>query len=102
MALSLEQLRSAFKQPERAGNNLPNNYYPFWNMKNGESATVRFLPDANQDNPYGFLVERLTHVLEINGERKTVPCLHMYGEDCPICAVSKAYYDDEDQKEDQY
>lgn len=98
MALSLEQLKAAFKQPERSGNTLPNNYYPFWNMKSGESATVRFLPDKNGDNPLGFLVERLTHVLEINGERKTVPCLRMYDEDCPICAVSAAYYKDEDKE----
>jgi hypothetical protein len=97
MALSLEQLRAAFKTPERSGNTLPNNYYPFFNMKTGEQATVRFLPDANADNPLGFLVEKLTHVLEINGERKTVPCLRMYGEDCPICAVSSAYYKAEDK-----
>jgi hypothetical protein len=98
MALSLEQLKSAFKTPERSGNTLPNNYYPFFLMKTGEQATVRFLPDANQDNPLGFLVEKHTHVLEINGERKTVPCLKMYGEDCPICAVSAAYYKAEDKE----
>lgn len=98
MALSLDQLRSAFKQPERSGNTLPNNYYPFWNMKDGESATVRFLPDGDPNNPLGFLVERLSHNLEINGERKTVPCLRMYDEDCPICAVSQAYYKDDDKE----
>lgn len=97
MALSLEQLKSAFKQPERSGNTLPNNYYPFWNMKVGEQAIVRFLPDKNQDNPLGFLVEKLQHNLTINGESKKVPCLRMYGEDCPICAVSAAYYKDEDK-----
>ena len=97
MALSLEQLKAAFKQPERSGNTLPNNYYPFWNMKEGEQATVRFLPDSNGDNPLGFLVERLAHQLQINGERKTIPCLRMYDEDCPICAVSAAYYKDNDK-----
>ncbi len=96
-SLSLDQLRAAFKQPERSGNTLPNNYYPFWNMKEGEQATVRFLPDGDADNPLGFLVERLAHQLEINGERKTIPCLTMYGEDCPVCAVSKAYYDADDK-----
>ena len=67
-------------------------------MKNGEQAIIRFLPDKNQDNPLGFLVEKLSHALTINGERKTVPCLRMYGEDCPICAVSSAYYKDEDKE----
>lgn len=97
MTLSLDQLKSAFKQPERSGNTLPSNYYPFYNMKNGEQATIRFLPDKNTENPLGFLVEKLTHILEINGEKKTVPCLRMYGEDCPICAVSSAYYKAEDK-----
>lgn len=96
MALSLDQLKAAFKTPER-GNTLPNNYYTFWNMKTGESATLRFLPDKNEDNPLGFLQEKHSHVLEINGERKTIPCLKMYDEDCPICAVSAAYYKDEDK-----
>ena len=38
------------------------------------------------------------HNLEINGDRKSVPCLSMYGEDCPICAVSSAYYKAEDKE----
>ncbi len=97
MALSLADLQAAFKTPER-GNTLPNNYYTFWNMKNGESAIIRFLPDKNEDNPLGFLQEKHSHHLTINGERKTIPCLKMYDEDCPICAVSAAYYKDEDKE----
>jgi len=64
-------------------------------MKPEESCTVRLLPDANKDNPMEFLVEKLMHNLEINGERKTVPCLTMYGEECPICKVSSAFYKEE-------
>jgi len=73
----------------------PSNYYRFWDMKPEESCTVRLLPDANKDNPMEFLVEKLMHNLEINGERKTVPCLTMYGEECPICKVSSAFYKEE-------
>ena len=96
---SLDSIRNAFKTPERDdGGSLPNNYFPFWNMKNDEQAIVRFLPDANEENPMGFLVEKVMHTLTINGERKSVPCLSMYGEPCPICAVSQQYYraDDKD------
>ncbi len=93
---TLESLQSAFKKPDNE-NNLPSNYYPFWKMKEGESCTVRFLPDANADNPFGFMVEKLMHNLEINGERKTVPCLKTYEEDCPICKVSSEYYNKEDK-----
>lgn len=96
MTLSIEQLRAAFKQQENEGSR-PNNYYPFWNMEEGASAQIRFLPDANAENPLGFLVEKLMHTLNINGETKSVPCLKMYGEECPICKVSSAYYKDDDK-----
>ena len=94
MALSLEQLTAAFKKQDTTESR-PNNYYRFWDMKAGEQAVVRFLPDANSDNPLGFMVEKLMHTLEINGETKSVPCLKMYDEECPICKVSSAYYKDE-------
>jgi len=96
--LSLEQLQSAFKKAENDGNSLPNNYYPFWLMKEGESATVRFLPDADRDNPFDFMVESLKHTLEINGETKSVACLKTFEEDCPVCKVSSEYYKKEDKE----
>ncbi len=94
MALSLEQLTAAFKKQD-TNESRPSNYYRFWDMKDGENAVVRFLPDANPDNQFGFMVEKLMHSLEINGERQSIPCLKMYGEECPICKVSSAYYKDE-------
>ncbi len=98
MALSLEQLKQAFKKPEQSeGGNRPNNYYPFWNIAEGQQAIVRFLPDKNQDNPFGFVVEKLMHTLTTNGDEKSVPCLKMYGEDCPVCKVSSEYYKKDDE-----
>lgn len=98
MSLSLDQLKAAFKKNENeGGTNRPNNYYPFWNLQEGQQAVVRFLPDKNTGNPLGFLVEKLMHTLDINGEKKSSPCLRMYGEDCPICKVSSAYYKAEDK-----
>ncbi len=91
---SLAALKNAFNptndtnQPQQ----FTNNYYPFWNMKVGEKAVIRFLPDANENNPRGFLVEKTFHNLEINGQRRSIPCLTMYGEECPICKVSQSYY----------
>jgi hypothetical protein len=90
---SLEALKAAFQTPEsEQRSNLPNNYYPFWLMKNGQKAVVRFLPDRDENNVRGFLVEKVFHNLTINGQKKNVPCLSMYGEDCPICKVSQDYY----------
>lgn len=95
--LSFEELKAQFKKNDQGTEGNQNNYYPFWNMEVGEQATVRYLPDANEDNPTGFMVEKLMHVLEINGEKKSVPCLKMYGEDCPICKVSAAFYKKDDK-----
>lgn len=98
MSLSLDQLKAAFKKNENeGGTNRPNNYYPFWSLQDGQQAVVRFLPDKNTSNPLGFLVEKLMHNLDINGEKKTTPCLRMYGEECPVCKVSSAYYKAEDK-----
>lgn len=98
MTLSIDQLRAAFKKPEQNENSRgPNNYFPFWNMKTGESATIRFLPDADDENPMGFLVEKKMHTLTVNGKRVSVPCNSMYGEDCPICKVSQQYYKADDK-----
>jgi hypothetical protein len=72
-------------------------FYPFWKMANDTTAIVRFLPDLDEDNPMGFLVEHKTHELNINGERKTVPCLSMYGESCPICELSRKHYDEKNE-----
>lgn len=100
---TMEQLRAAFKKSEKQ-QKLPNNYYPFWDMKPGESATVRFLPDKNSENPLGFIIEKKQHTLMINGQKRKVPCLDMYGEKCPICQVSRDYYkaDDKDNGKKYY
>jgi len=94
MTLSLDQLRSAFKKDTTANTNGGgrNDYFPFHKMQTGESATVRFLPDADKSNPMGFLVEKRSHKLKINGQDRTIPCLTTYGDECPICKVSAAYY----------
>lgn len=98
--LSLAELKAQYKADTRepTDTNTPrNNYYPFWDMPIGARAVVRFLPDLNDSNPRGFLVEKVFHTLIINGEKKTVPCLSMYEEDCPICKVSSAFYKEEDK-----
>lgn len=94
MALSLEQLTAAFKKQDTKESR-PSNYYRFWDMAFGEQAIVRFVPDGNDTNPLGFIVEKFMHNLTINGENKSIPCLKMYDEECPICKVSSAYYADE-------
>ena len=95
----LAALKAAFGKPEGEGQReqFSNNYYPFWNMKPGQKTVVRFLPDLDDSNARGFLVEKIFHNLMINGQKKTVPCLSMYGEDCPICKISQEYYKNKDE-----
>lgn len=96
----LAALKAAFGKNENEGGQrerFTNNYYPFWNMKVGQKTVIRFLPDLDESNARGFLVEKLSHNLVINGQTKSVPCLTMYGEDCPICKISQAYYKEKDE-----
>ena len=96
----LAKFAAMFKPPEKNNDNRPSNYYRFWKMDFDQTATVRILPDADENNNMEFTVEKFMHNLEIAGEFKTVPCLKMYDKnaDCPICAVSAAFYKEEGDK----
>lgn len=74
-----------------------NNYYPFWDMKAGQRCVIRFLPDKDVANKRKFLVEQVFHNLVVNGKKTKVPCMSMYGEDCPTCKVSQDYYKVKDE-----
>lgn len=95
----LEQLKAAFAAKTTSSSNDDSwkKFYPFWKMQENQTAVVRFLPDLDEDNPLGFLVENHVHELNINGQRTTVACGKMYGESCPICELSKKYYDEKNE-----
>lgn len=95
---TLEEMKAAYSSAP-SQNNTPreNNYYPFWDMQIDEKAVMRFVPDLNEDNPRGFLIEKVYHNLTVNGQRQSVPCLSMYGEECPICKTSQEYYKEKDE-----
>ena len=84
-----------------------NAIYPHWNMDEGTTATVRFLPDANNSNTF-FWVERQIIKLPFNGIKGDpnakqvvvqVPCVEMYGDNCPILAEVRPWYKDDTLKE---
>lgn len=84
-----------------------NAIYPHWNMDEGTSATLRFLPDAESKNEF-FWVERAMIKLPFNGVKGDtnskqiqvqVPCVEMYGDNCPILAEVRPWYKDESLKE---
>ena len=106
---SLAEIRAKLKEQEsRAGGNSQssgggdNAIYPFWNIKEGESATFRFLPDGDQANTF-FWKERLVIKLPfagVKGETDSrpvqvqVPCMEMYGESCPILQEVRGWFKD--------
>ena len=104
---SLAEIRAKLKEQEaNTGGNRgpqgPNPIYPFWNIKEGESATMRFLPDSDQDNTF-FWKERLMIKLPFSGVKGDtssrpvqvqVPCMEMYGESCPILQEVRGWFKD--------
>lgn len=93
----LEALKAAFEKKDNSATQHWNLFYKFWSIPTDSTAIVRFLPDLDEDNSLGFLVENLTHDLTINGKRQTLACGKMYGHDCPICNLSRKYYDEKDE-----
>ena len=77
--------------------------YPHWNMEEGQSCTVRFLPDGNNKNTF-FWVERQMIRLPfagIKGEMESkqvmvqVPCVEMWEPNaCPILAEVRTWFKD--------
>ena len=103
---SLAEIRAKLKEQENRasggsnGPSGPNPIYPFWNIKEGESATMRFLPDGDQDNTF-FWKERLMIKLPfagVKGETDSrpvqVPCMEMYGDSCSILQEVRGWFKD--------
>ena len=105
---SLAEIRAKLKEQENrsaggsSGPSGPNPIYPFWNIKEGESATLRFLPDGNPDNTF-FWVERLMIKLPFAGiagqtdsrpVQVQIPCMEMYGETCNILNEVRGWFKD--------
>jgi hypothetical protein len=94
MALDINALRAAFKSKSEEGGGEGNTgfwdkFYPFYKMDFDQTTVFRFLPDADDENPLGFIVENKYHELNINGKKKRIACLKMYGESCPCCELSQ-------------
>ena len=90
------------QQKGASGATSDNAIYPHWNMDEGTTATVRFLPDANSSNTF-FWVERQIIKLPFNGVKGDpnvkqiqvqVPCVEMYGDACPILAEVRTWFKD--------
>ena len=76
--------------------------YPHWNIEEGQSCLLRFLPDADQKNTF-FWVERAMIKLPFpavkgSADKKPVniqvPCMEMWGETCPVLTEVRPWFKD--------
>jgi len=108
---SLQEIRArlAASENKQGGQSTggDNSIYPHWNMAEGDSATLRFLPDGNTKNTF-FWQERSMIRLPFNGikgemESKQVmvqiPCMEMYGETCPVLTEVRTWFKDKSLEE---
>lgn len=110
---SLAEIRARLEAQENRSKNTgtrgqsDNAIYPHWNMDEGTTATVRFLPDADTNNTF-FWVERQIIKLPFNGVKGDpamkqvivqVPCVEMYGDNCPVLAEVRPWYKDDTLKD---
>ena len=108
---TLAEIRARLQQQENKGGQSTGGgdkaIYPHWNIEEGQSVKVRFLPDANQKNTF-FWVERAMIKLPfagIKGEHDSkpvvvqVPCVEMWGEACPVLAEVRPWFKDKSLEE---
>ena len=102
---SLAEIRAKLREQENksTGNTGggDNGIYPFWNLKEGEEAAIRFLPDGDPDNTF-FWAERAMIKLPFQGVKGgdakpvqvQVPCVEMWNETCPILSEVRGWFKD--------
>ena len=108
---TLAEIRAKLKEQEsRQGGNTSggdNGIYPFWNMAEGTTASLRFLPDGDNNNTF-FWRERLMIKLPfagVKGETDSkpiqvqIPCMEMYGESCSILNEVRGWFKDSSLEE---
>jgi len=107
MATSLAEIRAKLQAQDTrsaGGGRSPgdNAIYPHWNISEGSSTRIRFLPDGNSNNDF-FWAERLMIRLPFAGVKGQadskpvivqVPCVEMYKEACPILAEVRGWFKD--------
>lgn len=88
------------KDNKQASATYDNALFPFWNIKDDETAVIRFLPDGNTKNDY-FWVESQKIRLKFSGIKGQdmnkevvvqVPCNEMFGGTCPVLTEIRPWF----------
>ena len=107
MAMTLAEIRAKLQASDNRGSGNSqtggdNAIYPHWNIAEGTTSRIRFLPDGNNKNSF-FWVERAMIRLPFAGVKGQadskpvivqVPCMEMYGAACPILAEVRPWFKD--------
>ena len=100
------KLKSQESRSERTGGG-DNAIYPHWNIPEGSTAAVRFLPDGDPNNTF-FWAERLMIRLPFNGVKNDmnskpvvvqIPCVEMWNETCPVLSEVRGWFKDSSLEE---
>ena len=107
---SLAEIREKLKAQEARSERVSggdNAIFPHWNIQEGTTATLRFLPDGNTDNTF-FWVERLMLRLPFSGIKGDisskpvvvqVPCVEMWNIPCPVLSEVRIWFKDSSLEE---
>ena len=105
---SLAEIRAKLAEMEtrssgnNSNSNRDNSVFPHWNIPEGSTARIRFLPDGDDKNMF-FWVERAMIRLPFSGVKGQmnskpvivqVPCMEMYNETCPILTEVRGWFKD--------
>jgi hypothetical protein len=109
MATSLAEIRAKLQAQQGKGQGGgsgggDNTIYAHWNIAEGSTARVRFLPDANAKNDFFWVAREMIKLpfAGIKGQSDSkpvivqVPCIEMYGpgNNCPILAEVRTWFKD--------
>ena len=107
---TLAEIRAKLQQSSQqnaGGTGGDNGIFPHWNMPEGTTTTVRFLPDGDSSNTF-FWLERAMIKLPfagVKGETNSkpvtvqVPCMEMWNETCPILTEVRPWFKDKSLEE---
>jgi hypothetical protein len=108
MGITLAEIRAKLQQQDtKQTSNMDTSVYPHWNIAEGDTAVLRFLPDADAKNTF-FWIERAQIKLPFAGiigqadsrpVTVQVPCMEMWNESCPILAEVRTWFKDKNLEE---
>lgn len=114
MAKTIEEIRALLLQKKEGNggggkqNNGPDSFLAFWNIPERQALNLRFLPDADSENPFGFWRERDMINIPFNGVKGvhtdkvtvSVPCNEMWDKinTCPVLKEVRTWWNSGDKE----